>query len=196
MGNIGSALILTGFFFIPQIVLGQPYGAKTGLRELCRREIAGIYLKAFDEKEEARGVVSFAQGNKGRLEVELKGTESFLSSLPLETAEDRQNKESLEAKRSSLLLSLEESTKAIAVYQTKFSERETEVSRILGVLGSLFVLEPFSGPGYPWMLNFRTPCPPYRVSCPLNTKDKEALLAIDKQIPLPLACQRYKDIAY
>jgi hypothetical protein len=179
---------------------GAPAELTPNLREECRRIVAGSYLVVYDEKE--RLAASIRQ-LAAQIETVQKAREEARRDLARAAQRSREQgfELSLAAERDAAEIRVR--TLGAQVDDFRAMQRDaalrlakrTEDERQLRVTTQkvfyfMRLAEPAGG-GYPFKIDFRTPCPPYRYLCPLPPRQADELLKVQIDGETPEACVHY-----
>lgn len=176
----------------------EPLPRDGNLREACRKQVAGLYLALYDQKEKAKSYRDLlAQTN-----VELK------AGLNKAKAEFLQSEKRIAQSALDLQLSLEHEGKASQVAAIEKNIQENlelaqkaqeaeltstrELKAVTENLNKIFTINPIKGDGdsYKFSVSYQSPCPSYHDSCPLPAKEAKLLQSLfgDKT---PDVCVKY-----
>ncbi|MFK7872831.1 MAG: hypothetical protein AB8C84_06610 [Oligoflexales bacterium] len=184
MRLIIPTLILSTFAFnnIPRAVATD----EPNLREICRKRVAGLYLKIHDEAELAgqvlkhnRKSIKTHQQALKKLGEELLKTKSLNKKMPYDSKRFH-FEHSLEQKIDLLkenLIHYKTSQKKI-IEQLK--NRALKKSYLKKKISQIFIFEKRDKNifGYPFQIMWKSSCPKWRLSCPLDRKTAQKLINI------------------
>jgi hypothetical protein len=188
----------------------RPPEMQPNAREACRQEVAGAYIKVYDDREKNRTLIVHLRGNMKDQDASLKTAKAELataraaaagSEYSVEKAERNEQAEAmvktLEAQRREFATMLAEAEKA----QPRYVAREAALKSAVAKVFTFERLEDKPDGGYPIHLNYKTACSKYRYLCPLPAAQRRDLLAIaavaengDGGPPAFESCRRYASI--
>lgn len=166
------------------------------IREKCRLELAGRYLRLLDEVNSDLQMISFLTGKQKILIAEIKKTHAQLEGVEAKIAKDDfdmnllYERDTLSAKKSNFANEAEIADKEIVRLRGHHGELETTRATLEKELKTVFEFKNLvgKGAGYKFRVDYKEDCPTFRRNCPLSRGDAKALLAIKD---LPEACTRY-----
>jgi hypothetical protein len=174
---------------------------QSNIRELCRQRVAGHYLSIFDSIERDKQLLILVETHltdiKAALELENKKFHDlseklrqapFDADLMTRTAQASAMVRQYEAAKADQEMLQSKSRRQLAVEQ---EVKDTFKHRLEGV----FVFEKVNNSaGYDFQLRYKTACPKFRQSCPIEGTERQALIDSFGGDPLPIECQKYTGI--
>ena len=206
-GTTASLALITSlvaFLVVPR-AMAEPIEDQTTVRELCRKAVAGAYLKAQNDRDWDERYLLSVSTQLTQLEKAIGGAKKDLSANAAKLAKaDFDVPLSEERMRlETLVRSLEQRSIEFKKLKSDAEVRATQSRKHLKdidnqVQGTFQVIRVDDGTekGYPFRLNYRSSCPKYRYLCPLPPKEATNLLKItveNNKVPEP--CRRYSQIS-
>ena len=169
-------------------------------REICRREVAGHFLKNHDEALHAEKMLSYLENKKKELEKELASTHQAIA----QTEEQLRRKDynarvaatlnRFKSKAKLINQSLGQNQTLQLQYHDRLKSARDISTNFRTAISSVFAFKKIkgTGDGYKIQIDYRQSCPPYRFNCPLTKEFATKLRGITADnFSLPLACKRY-----
>ena len=197
-------LALIAAFTLPRAI-AEPVEDQTTVRELCRKAVAGGYLKAQNDKDWDERYLLSVSNQLTLLEKAIGGAKRDLSTNSAKLAkadfdvplsEERMRLEtlvhSLEQRTTEFKKLKVEALARAALTRKRLKDIDAQVQGTFQVVR----MDDGTEKGYPFRLNYRSSCPKYRFLCPLPSKEASNLLKItveNDKVPEP--CLRYSQIA-
>lgn len=192
------------FAFVLILISGTTLGAPYNLRELCRERVAGIYLTLYDEVSSSGPRLQMLKKRNQTLQKEKKAHEALLTKtkeslkskptdIPL-----RDQVEVLESKLSAFDNIIDENQKSISKISTELESKSLNLKKLQSNLPPVFEIVKISGKdpkGYPFKIDYATPCRRFHEGCALNSASKQQFKVIFKNQEIPEACQKYVNIS-
>ncbi len=170
-----------------------------GVREICRRKLAGYYLTNKDKAGRLKTYYNHLYKRAKETEAAMRLTEKAVeaaeqSLLQASYDEDKIERFELHQNRYARLKSafdqqMQISEKAKIDYQAVSKKIESIEKRLFAV----FRLKEVDTPSgvYPFHLVYQSPCSKYRANCPLPPEQAKALKNIIGEDETPIECNRY-----
>jgi hypothetical protein len=174
---------------------------QSNIRELCRQRVAGAYLSIFDRTERGKQLLILAETRLSEIRTALGIERKKLRELTqkLQQSPFDEAVMNLAAQSGSTVKQLEAAKTDQESLQDKTrAQLQTDLETIKALkqkLEKVFEFEKVdNSAGYNFRLRYKTACPKFRQSCPLEVGDRQPLIDIFAgEIP-PLDCQRYTGI--
>ncbi len=189
--------------FLLILVSGTTFGAAYNLRELCRERVAGVYLTLYDEVASSgprRQVLKkrnqTLQKEKKAHEAILTKTKELLKSKPTDIPL-RDQIEVLESKLAAFASILEENQNSISKISSELEAKSSTLKDLQKKLPPVFEIVKIPGKnpkGYPFRIDYVTPCRRFQDGCALNSAAKQQLKVILKNQEMLEDCQKYVNI--
>ena len=182
------------------VTVGTPVSDQVNLREACRQDVGGAYLKVYDEKTRADDYIAMLKDSLTSLQAAVVDAEKDArakraiaerSSYDLDKAIRR---DQAQAKLDTLLEQRTEGQGLLKEALTSSDAHAKEEERLRQELSPIFHFERHGDQadgGYPLRINYKSSCPRFRYLCTLPDKDVEFLLRIRIDGALPESCKRY-----
>lgn len=173
------------------------------LREQCRKEIAGDYLKILDASNIAKDKLQLYAEKLKKLEMDRSQAKKDLSEKSERAGKSEFDSELARAKDSArthlqvVEAAIEEISKLLASTKDEMASAERRLSQRRKRIEEVFVFErttPTPAGAFPYQIQFRSPCPKYRYLCSLPAGEAQALANIFDQ-DTPQSCVRYSQQA-
>lgn len=175
-------------------------GDHEDIRESCRQDVAGLYLKSIDEFQQAKKLTVAIERSLVRLE-----KEAGLEQHRFETEQAKSEKAAFDATEAMMLRrikervtrfrNLENQKKDERSKATKDEElKKKKLTELSAKVKKVFIFEYLdknTAKEYPDFIRFKSTCPEFRFLCPLPPQDRSRLLEIFAPHQLSVACQRY-----
>ena len=187
-----------------KVAVARPDDYRVNAREACRQSVSGAYIKAYDEREKARTLVKAILGT-------LHDTDQALAAA---SADERSLKAKSGAKEFEIehAVELDTARTKVSTFAAQKKELETELARarddeartievekgfLKAVVGAFTMtrMGDTRDGGYPIRLDYKSPCPKFRVLCPLPAADAAVIEKIPLEGDARAACQRYTGIS-
>jgi len=170
------------------------------LREQCRKRVAGLHLTLRDKVEIGKRRLKSLEDQNQRISAKIKELKIMHKKLQKSW---QNNQLDLVVKENAdytynRIVQLEnfESNNNQNINEIKSSspQDEKEFNAWLKRLPPAFKLKKYEGEnslGYPYEVIYKTPCPAYMTSCPLNKRDKVSVKTLFEGYEFPIECERY-----
>jgi hypothetical protein len=176
---------------------------KLNVRELCRIEVSGTLMNAYNDVDLYEGHLSKATEKlkDARLKLMLLDREyqrliqSFSSSTPAFEVDERVL--TLRFEQRTLEGQIRESEQAVELNEKLLKERRAFRSQFSELITPVFTItidKQAQQGGYPLAIAFRHSCSQYQLLCALPRDQAEALRKIAREVSNPQACERYSSI--
>jgi hypothetical protein len=186
------------------VLIGTPVAGGVNVREACRQDLGGAYLKVYDERSRAADYAEMLADSLARTRAALveadkdaaaKREAAKRGGYDLDKAVARDH-----AEARLLALKSQESENARLLDEAKASHavHEKEEKRLRAALSHVFDFDRHEDQrdgGYPLRLKYKADCPKYRYLCTLPERDVEQLLLIRVDGKLPESCSRYAGLS-
>lgn len=171
------------------------------LRELCRREMAGIYLNALDNDQrlqQYRQLLNDKIARYGKELSEIVKTEDALRSRSEEeyfNFEVDRSYETMRANKKALESALDQAQETLKSVEAEAAPAHKYAADLKQRVLEVFLMSKVNEHilGYQIKLEFKQGCPPFRFNCPLSRKYANQLNAILSKEHMPQSCIRYAD---
>ncbi len=190
--------------FLLILVSGSAFGAPYNLRELCRERVAGIYLTLYDEVASTGPRLQLLKERNQTLQREKKTqgeiltkTKELLKSKPTDIPL-RDQIEILESKLAAFADIINENQKSISKNAGELKAKKLALKNLQASLPPVFEIVKISGKdpkGYPFKIEYATPCRRFHEGCALSSAGKQQFKVIFKNQEMPEACQKYVNIS-
>lgn len=198
------ALLLTAWSLLADDANARPDDYRVNVREACRQEVAGAYLRTYDERERSadylRALARHGNETKQALAQARKNAEaakaaSLSQGFDLTAQGQADDAQSIVQNLAGQLAEIEKLQRSTEATLNKASTRE----KILKAsISKVFVFERTGDKpdgGYPFRIDYRDGCPKYRALCPLPTAAAAALANLEIDGFVPEACARYAGLS-
>lgn len=186
--------------------LAQDYAAQPpNLREFCRREIAGYYLKLYDLFLYNSRMQQHLKEQAVDLEKAIAVNQTLINKKKQELAQVifdetlRGELDTVSSKQEALVSSLKQNKEQSTKLEVELKIQEKLAESFWNSIKSVFVKKPITGKGagYKFYIAYIESCPAYRYGCPLSSSSAALLKQIsfleEKNWTLPSSCQKYAD---
>lgn len=184
----------------PPPAQARPLELQTNIREGCRQEMAGAYLKTYDDREKNRTLIVQVKDALKSLEGPLQtareahATQVKIAKASAYSAQHAADEQQAESRVNTLVsqkldyeMMLQQ---AMAATETLIAKEKSLKQSLAKVFTFERVGDTADG-GYPIRLDYRASCPKFRHVCPLPAMQRRDLLAIDVDGGTPESCRRY-----
>ena len=191
-------LYSVGYFFIQAHLYAD---VSLNSREICRRRIAGIYLKQWDEYNKAKKLY---QGYSSKLEPLKKNLDK--ANLEYEKYKKMRDQDPFDmkiddsyehafAKRYNSKKNYDAVVQLEAQFKGKVSEYKNKTDRLKKDLLPIFRFRDLTGEikGYPFSIEYQRKCPRFKSGCPLKLSERKNMEKFfeNNSISVPKYCKRY-----
>jgi hypothetical protein len=199
------ALLLIFLAFYAQKMTAQN-NLNTNFREMCRKTISGQYSNALADFALAQDSVTLAKEAIKKLAKLISSDESKLSTVSqkLKASEYSPNliheRDALVSQiklyKEQLMTTQKQLTSSQNLHSTSKKRVESIRKKVESIFNISMVADPEGGPRKLLAkVDWKSPCPKYRVLCPLPIKDVNVLKELTKELDdSELACERYTKI--
>lgn len=186
------------------LLIGTPLGAGVNVREACRQDLGGAYLKIYDEKSRAADYAEMLADSLARTRAALVEAEKDAAAkreaakrggYDLDKAVAR---DQAEARLLALRSQEKDSAGLLDEAKRSHAAHEKEEKRLRAELSRVFDFDRHEDQrdgGYPLRLAYKAGCPKYRHLCTLPDRDVAQLLLIRVDGKLPESCSRYAGLS-
>lgn len=178
----------------------RPAELRPNVREACRQELAGAYLKVYDDLERNRTLIVQAKGALKDLEASLKKAVAEKAeaakaaegtNFSVEKSEKKQQAESRVAILSSQCDEYRTILNTSIAATPELAKKEQALKQELAKVFTFERLGDKEDGGYPIHLNYKTTCPKFKHLCSLPPAMRRDLLTIKIDDGTPEVCRRY-----
>jgi hypothetical protein len=173
------------------------------LREQCRKELAGIFLKALDELNVSRDQQQLYQAKLQALQADqVKAKKEFADRSEAVRKSDYEvelarNKDHARTHLQAVEEALAQTKDLVEKSKQGMSMTESHLAKMRKSYEEVFVFErpsPTPAGAYPYRIEYKTSCPKYRYLCSLPSEEATALSRILGG-DTPESCIRYSQLA-